>query len=165
MSDCTHLSDRMPAVARGASRWSSTDEAHLAACSDCAAEWALVRRTSVLGRSIEIRDPERITTVMLEALRTPAPRVRSGVLRWIAPVAIAAGLLLVLIRPRGEESPADSVALTLSLLPEAESLTEADLESVIRLIPAADPADRANAAALDSLNEDELTQMLKDIEG
>jgi hypothetical protein len=162
MSDCTLLSDRMPAVARGTVRWSAIDEAHLEACRDCSAEWQLVRRASVVGRSIEIRHPEAVAGGVLAALRAPAPPARTRVLRWIVPAAIAAALILVMLpRPRGEVPP-DSTGPVLSLLPEAESLTEAELAAVIRMLPAADPAD---VSGVDSLTEEELNDILKDMDG
>jgi len=51
--------------------------------------------------------------------------------------------------------------VTLSLLPEVETLSDAELETVIRLIPTAEPS----LGGVDSLSEDELDQMLQDLEG
>ena len=160
MSQCTQLSDRMPAVARGVARWSAAEEAHLASCADCASEWTLVRGTAVLGRRIAAPDVERITAGVLRALRTPQPSRPARVIRWGLPIALAASLVLLLVRPRGEPSP-DTASVTLSLLPEAETLSDSELESVLQLIPTAEP----NLGGIDSLSEDDLTQMLKDLEG
>lgn len=162
MSDCTRLSDRMPAVARGNARWSATEEAHLASCADCAFEWSLIGQVSGLGRSLPEPDTARLARAVLAVLRTPAPRQPARVERWVIPAALAAGLLLVLTLPRSGELPDASEAVALSLLPEVETLSDTELESVIRLIPATDPA---NLGGVDSLTEDELTQMLKDLEG
>lgn len=161
MSDCTQLSDLMPAAARGVVRWSAADEAHLATCRECAAEWELVRRTGDLGKSLEFPDPDALASAVLARLRVPAPAPRRRVLRWIIPVAVAASLVLVLVRP-GLESPEDPARVAFTLLPEAETLTEAELESVIRLIPAVEPVD---LRGVDSLTDEEFNEMLKDMEG
>jgi hypothetical protein len=161
MSDCTQLSDRMPAVARGAVRWNAIEEAHLETCRDCSGEWELVRRVSVIGRSIEIRHPDALVGGVLAALRAPAPPARNRVLRWLVPAAIAAGLMFVMLRPGGE-APTQPAGPAVSLLPEAESLTEAELAAVIRMLPAADPADLSGA---DSLTEEEINEILMDMEG
>ena len=163
MTPCTQLSDRMPEVAKGILRWSPSDEAHLAGCQDCLAEWDLVRRSGSLGMSMQAVNPGRVAGGVLAELRKPAPRPSSRLVRWAAPLALAAGWLLVLVlRPAPHNSLDDAGSVTLSLLPEAEGLSDAELESVIRLIPAADPAD---LRGVDSLSEEELNLMLEDLEG
>ncbi|HKP30810.1 MAG TPA: hypothetical protein VJU15_15465 [Gemmatimonadales bacterium] len=159
MNQCTRLSDRMPAVARGTERWSAAEEAHLGACGDCSSEWVLVGRAAGLGDSV-VLDIERVTGGVLSALRLPAPSRAAKVLRWALPVALAASLLLVLVRTRWTR-PTGPAAVTYSLLPEAESLSDSELESVLQLIPTAEP----NLGGVDSLSEDELTQIVKDLEG
>ena len=159
MTQCTQLSDRMPAVARGTARWSAVDEAHLTQCGDCAFEWALVRRTAGLGDSV-VLDIERVSGGVLSVLRAPVPSRTAKVARWAVPVALAASLLLVLVRTRGS-TPPEPAGVTLSLLPEVEALSDAELESVLQLIPAAEPG----LGGVDSLSEDELNQMVKDLEG
>jgi hypothetical protein len=78
------------------------------------------------------------------------------------PAALAAGLLVMLVRPRQTEVVNQGEhAMTLTLLPEAESLSDSELESLIRLIPVADPADVIDEAFTD----EELTAMLQDLEG
>jgi anti-sigma factor RsiW len=155
----------MPAIAHGLARWSPVDESHLAECADCAAEWTIVRAAAASGRSAaRSLDSARIADRVLESLRKPAPpRVASRLRRWAVPVALAAVLTLVFVRRRAPEAPDPQTAtVTLSLLPEAEVLSDAELESVIRLIPVADPAD---PGATDSLSDEELTTMLQDLEG
>jgi hypothetical protein len=63
MTQCTQLSDRMPAVAQGAARWSAVEEAHLTRCKDCLGEWTLVRRTAELGSTLPAPDLERLQPV------------------------------------------------------------------------------------------------------
>lgn len=159
MSQCTQLSDRMPAVAHGGDQWSPADEMHLTSCDDCRGEWTLVRRTAGLGSTLPAPDLERIAAGVLTVLRTPEPSRSPRLIRWAVPLALAAGLLLVLVRTR-DTTPAEPV-VALSLLPEAETLSDSELESVLQLIPIAEP----NLGGIDSLSEDDLNQMLKDSEG
>ena len=162
MTQCTQLSERMPEVAKAILRWSPADEVHLAGCPECLAEWDLVRRTASLGSSIPAIDAQRVASEVLAELRAPEPRPSSRFIRWATPLALAAGLILVLVLRLAQHSPDDAGAVTLSLLPEVEGLSDAELESVIRLIPAADPAD---LRGVDSLSEEELNLMLEDLEG
>lgn len=164
MTECTHLSDRMPAVARGTARWSAADEAHLGTCPDCAAEWSIVRDAARLGRGIEgSLDATRAALRVVAALQAPVPRpsaLRHA--RWAVPLALAAGLFLLLGRPNAPDGVVDSPSPELTLLPEAEALSEAELELVIRLLPVSDPASIGGA---ESLTDEELTLMLEDLEG
>jgi hypothetical protein len=72
----------MPAVALGRSRWSAAEEAHLASCADCRAEWNLVRLAGRLGASSpSMVDPEAIGAQVhrrLEDVRAGSRTVR----RW-----------------------------------------------------------------------------------
>lgn len=164
MTDCTHLSDRMPAVARGAARWSAADEAHFETCPDCAAEWSIVRGAARLGRGIEgSLDASRAAERVVTALQAPMPRpspLRHA--RWAVPLALAAGLFLFFGRPSAPAGVVDSEPLALTLLPEAEVLSDAELELVIRLLPVLEPA---NMGGAESLTDEELTLMLEDLEG
>jgi hypothetical protein len=150
----------MPAVAQGASRWSAVEAAHLTRCDDCLSEWKVVRRTAELGSTLPAPDVERIAAGVLTALRAPRPSRSARLVRWGVPLALAAGLLLVLVRTRAT-TPNEPAVVTLSLLPEVEALSDAELETVIQLIPRAEP----NLGGVDSLSEDELNQMLTDLEG
>ena len=164
MTECTRLSDRMPAVAQGLARWTADEESHLVRCADCTAEWALVRSASASGRKVvQALDAGRTAERVIAALRQPAvaPR-KTRVLRWAVPLALAASVVLLLLRPRAPEVPQGESGLTLSLLPEVETLSETDLESVIRLLPVEDPADLGDT---DSLTDEELNLMLQDFEG
>jgi hypothetical protein len=153
----------MPLVARGGSRWTAAEDSHLKSCAECAAEWGVVRGVAALGSDLHRSiDTARIAEGVLVSLRSPAPRPGwSRHARWAVPVAMAAGLLLMLVRPRDAEVVNEVEAVTLTLLPEAESLSDTDLESVIRLIPIADPAD----VGVEALTDEELTVMLQDLEG
>src|SRR6185437_16329344 len=64
MTTCTRLSDRMPDVAHGTSRWTELEERHLAECADCRAEWELVTAASRLGATLQPpADPVLFSTV------------------------------------------------------------------------------------------------------
>ena len=149
MSQCHQLSDRMPAAARGTARWSAADAAHLGGCDDCMREWQLVNRTAGLGRRLPDPDPDRIAASVLSALRRKEPSRSARVLRWALPLALAAGFLLVLVRTRGN-TPAEPAAVTLSLLPEAETLSDANSEPVVVSGGEETPAD---APAAEEKNE------------
>jgi len=164
MTDCTHLSDRMPAVARGTAHWSAADLSHLEICPDCAAEWGIVRGAVGLGRRAEAGfDASRVAARVAGAMEAPVSRPSAlRHLRWAVPLALAAGLFLYFGRPSGPDGLDHTEPEALTLLPEAEALSEAELELVIRLIPVADPVTPGDVV---ELTEEELTLMLEDLEG
>ncbi len=140
MTMCEALSDRMPAVAGGRDAWSVEEQAHLASCSDCSAEWKVVATASGLGRSV-IVDPQRLAPELLGRLREARRQDRRKVwVRRSAPVvglAIAAAALLVVL-PRGrEQGPAAPLPAAAALeagplqLAELEGATTADLVVVL----------------------------------
>lgn len=96
MTTCTQLSDRMPDVAHGTSRWTETEEHHLAACPDCRAEWELVTITSRLGAALpSLADPARVSAVLLERLARERQRTRLRARLWTAGgLAAAAAVIL-----------------------------------------------------------------------
>jgi hypothetical protein len=97
MTLCQQLSDRMPAVALGRSRWSAAEEAHLASCADCQAEWNLVQLAGRLGASSPWTvDPEvigaRVGRRLLDA-RAASRTVR----RWaVVGLGVAAAIAVAL---------------------------------------------------------------------
>jgi hypothetical protein len=96
MTTCTQLSDRMPDVAHGTSRWTETEERHLSACADCRAEWELVTAASRLGAALRSpADPARISTLLLERLAHERQRTRLRARLWTAAgLAAAAAVIL-----------------------------------------------------------------------
>lgn len=160
-----HLSDRMPDVAAGRIRWSVPEQQHLAECPDCAAEWRLVSTASALGSSVERSlDVEAIAgRVRTELGPGPAVRRRVRPEVWLVPLLAAAALILVLWRgPGSEPVPVDQAAAT-PLLPELETLSVAQLESMLQLLPSEPPAD--SLWSLEDLTEDEITAVLQNLEG
>jgi hypothetical protein len=161
---CEQLSDRMPAVARGMADWTPADEAHLRTCADCAAEWSLVRGATALGGNLGAFDAGRVADRVIAGLRAPVPR-RAAIrrLQWAVPVALAASLFLLLGRSRMTGgNGANPAAATVSLLPEADPLSDAELETVLRLLPSSEPVD---VGGPEDLNDEEVTQMMQDLEG
>lgn len=159
-----HLSDRMPDVAAGRIRWSVPEQQHLAECPDCAAEWRLVSTASVLGSSVERSlDVEAIAGRVRAELgpgqemqRRPRPAL------WLVPLLAAAALILVLWRGPGSEPVPVDQAETL-LLPELETLSVAQLESMLQLLPSEPPAD--SLWSLEDLTEEEISAVLQNLEG
>jgi hypothetical protein len=96
MTTCTQLSDRMPDVAHGTSRWTETEERHLAECADCRAEWELVTAASRLGAALRSpADPALLSTVLLERLARERQRTRMRARLWTA-VGLAAAAAVIL---------------------------------------------------------------------
>ena len=108
MTTCTQLSDRMPDVAHGTSRWTETEERHLATCADCRAEWELVTAASRLGAGLRSpADPALVSTLLLERLARERQRTRSRTRLWTAAglAAAAAVILAVWTAPRVATAP------------------------------------------------------------
>jgi hypothetical protein len=111
MTTCTQLSDRMPDVAHGTSRWTETEERHLATCADCRAEWELVTAASRLGGGLRSSaDPALVATLLLERLARERQRTRLRARLWTAAglAAAAAAILAVWTGPRTGHRPGDT---------------------------------------------------------
>jgi hypothetical protein len=96
MTTCTELSDRMPDVAHGTSRWTEMEERHLATCADCRAEWEVVAAASRLGAALRSpTDPALVATRLLERLARERQRTRLRARLWTAAgLAAAAAVIL-----------------------------------------------------------------------
>ena len=111
MTTCTQLSDRMPDVAHGTSRWTEMEEHHLAACADCRAEWELVTAASRLGSALPSpADPALLARLLLERLARERQRTRLRARLWTAAglAAVAAGILAVWTGARTGPRPGDT---------------------------------------------------------
>lgn len=160
-----HLSDRMPDVAAGKIRWSVPEQQHLVECPDCAAEWQLVSTASELGRSVERSlDVEAIAGRVKAGLSAGPPmRRRRRPLVWLVPSLAAAALILAVWGgPGNAPAPVNQVAET-QLLPELETLSVAQLESMLQLLPSEPPAD--SLWSLEDLTEEEISSVLQNLEG
>ena len=194
MMPCTSLSDRMPEVALGRSRWTAEEERHLAACADCGAEWALVSAASRLAPRIPMaRSAEEIAQRALGRIRVDQAAARMRKRGWSA-VGVAAAATVALViwsqrtgptptAPRGPDtnpaplatrppSPApsrsagtESADAPLELaLPELDSLPEEALDSILRAVD--DPLARAgDETSLDDAGDLELERALAGLEG
>jgi anti-sigma factor RsiW len=106
MTDCPNaeMRDRLPLLEAGrldpAAR--AAVEAHVAACADCAAELALLRRVRAVTARTPVVDAGRIAAAVRDAARL-APRRRTQLAarpawsRWRVPAAAAAALLAALV--------------------------------------------------------------------
>ncbi|HEY0351736.1 MAG TPA: hypothetical protein VGC48_06410, partial [Gemmatimonadales bacterium] len=101
MTPCTSLSDRMPEVALGRSRWSEEEARHLAGCADCRAEWAVVRAGQALGASLPATDPAVTAARLRERLAAERRRTRTRIV-WTTGLAAAAALALAVWPSRGK---------------------------------------------------------------
>ena len=97
MIPCQQLSERMPAVALGRSRWNATEEAHLASCADCQAEWNLIQIAGRLGASSPpLVDPE-VTSAKVRRRLEYARAGRRAVRRWtLVGLGVAAAIAVAL---------------------------------------------------------------------
>ena len=131
MTTCTQLSERMPDVAHGTSRWAEIEERHLAECADCRAEWELVTAASRLGATLQPpADPALLSTVLLERLAREHQRTRLRARLWTAAglAAAAAVILAVWTGPRTTSRPGDAAggaAPRVATTPVAPSPSEA----------------------------------------
>lgn len=128
MSMCEACSDRMPAVASGQSDWMAEERSHLASCSECAAEWALVGVASRLGRDVTVDIESQLPQVLdrvREAKRSDRRRVWVRRSVQLGGLAIAAVLLLVMV-PRWTETAVQSSPVGVPAGPAELQLAELD---------------------------------------
>ena len=175
MTTCTQLSDRMPEVALGRARWTAGDEEHLAGCTDCRAEWAIVLAASRLGASLPVADPARTASRALERLREARARSRSRArLAMIAGLAAAAVVALAVWAGRGGRGAAPGertvpapapVATTPTVpaptAPAADTQAQHPPEPRLAQGPAARAAVEIPLPELDSLPAEVLDSMLQ----
>jgi anti-sigma factor RsiW len=169
MSDCTRLSDRMPAVAQGRAEWTVAETRHLGDCRACREEWELVLVTSRLGEGILFsRDPTPTTQAVLHRLSHEGRRPRRRVwgLAGLAAAAIVAAVWIASAYPPAAPSETGSVMAGLQLpLPELESLQPAELDSVLQTMDEPAIGSTVEDPDLDDLDGDELQRVLDSWEG
>ena len=136
MTPCERLSDRMPAVARGG-EWTAAEAAHLAACGDCSAEWALIRSAQALGTDIAAGlSSHEVTARVLGRVRAERAAARDR-RRGFAMAGLAAAAAVALTiwtwspEGAGRRAPLDVASADLSL-PELDSLRAPELETLLR---------------------------------
>jgi anti-sigma factor RsiW len=166
MTLCDRLSDRMPLVALGRERWTAEEEAHLAACPGCAAEWTLLRAAGRIGDAAPrlAQGPDLAAAVLRRLREAPAPSPARRVPRWAIGVAAAAAVSFAVWtggsrRDTAVVPPPDSVASM------ADQLGAAELDS---LLDDDDPVagwSMLEMPGMGDLDEDELEQVLRTWEG
>jgi hypothetical protein len=167
MTPCQQLSDRMPVVALGRSRWSAAEEAHLTSCVDCQAEWNLVLAAGRLGALAPPGvDPEVTSAEVRRRLaeeRAGGRRIR----RWaLVGVGVAAALAVafwtgrpaprrsVAARPPapaaspGPARPSDSVAKPPASAPSPSPGARADSPRLDLPVPGIDDLSDSDLGAL-----------------
>jgi hypothetical protein len=171
---CEQLSDRMPAVARREKSWTPEEQAHLAGCPDCQAEWELVSVTAGLGADLAADlDAHHVTERVLGRLREErlAGKRRIG---WTITGLVAAAMvaLTVLVgrpglRPGHLPAAPRGVDVAQLPLPELDGLGTPELEAVLRSLdtPIGTTVQAADTTDLDSLDAPELEQVLDALEG
>lgn len=167
MTTCEALAEQMPAVARGEARWDPAALDHLASCPACAAEWRVVVAAVELGRATPAIDAERVGRVVLRRLasagdRSHRIRRRLGAVAGIAAAAIA----LLLWSPRRPAPGGPDAPVAPIFLPELDSLTAVQLESVLGAVDPPFGAVRTfDAPDLNGLSNDQLSDVLHALEG
>jgi hypothetical protein len=139
MGECALLSDRMPAVALGRSKWSSEQAEHLERCAACSAEWKLVQVSSQLGQTLDTRHhPAATAQVVLRRLGRRENEARSRRTVWgfaaLASAAAAAALIWAGWTTRApDRATRTPMVATLQIqLPELDDLLPAELNAVLQ---------------------------------
>jgi len=163
MTPCTALSDRMPDVALGRSRWTEDEARHLADCADCRAEWAVVGATARLGASLHSAIDPAATAGRLRdrlAAERTRRRVRTRVILG-AGLAAAAGLTLAVWPGRGRPSgPVLAPAPVPVAGAPAPGQAQGDTTTVAGP-PSVNPGPELPLPELDSLPAEALDSMLR----
>lgn len=132
---CADLSERMPAVALGRSRWTEAEAAHLQGCMECRREWAVVSAGAAVGAGAPV-DADAVAARVVARLRAE-PRVRSlRPLGWVAGLAAAAALLLFVVPRRGPVTPAQAEAEFVVEVPGLGGLADDGLAEVLETLDA-----------------------------
>lgn len=167
MIECEAMRERMPGMASGTVEWTDADAAHLAACTDCALEWRVLKATAALPAR-PVLDVERIAAEVTRRLReAPAEPVVVRRLPWrgavIGLLAAAASVALILSAPQLKRQSPDGVggATALAILPELQGLDDSELELLLQSLgPTASDAAPGLVPHLEDLTDRELEQLL-----
>lgn len=161
---CQELSDRMPAVAGGATTWSAEEAAHLRTCDDCRAEWTVVSAGRGVGADTKV-DADALAARVLHRLRTEPVVRRFPRRRWMIGLAAAAVIAIVLLParlPRGPAAPlSNGTTAPLAVdLPGLGALGAEDLAAVLESLESSwTETSTSDAPSLDDLDPRELERM------
>jgi len=167
---CETLRERMPDVAHGAGTWTGAEEAHLAGCAECAAEWRVVRTALRLGDPTARRvNPGRLAAAVAAGVARERRMSRWKRAGWLTGLAAAAAVALVVWRgstPTDTPAVAGTVAEYLLPLAELESLDETQLQAVLDALdgPLGDGGS-AGGPTLGDLTDTQLERVLRSLEG
>lgn len=170
MTECRRLSDRIPNVVRGLSRWTTEETGHLAACAACRAELELVTAVRRLGeRTPPLSTPRTIAVAVLDRLAEHRSS-RRRFWKYIGVGAAAAGVAALLWSGAVETDPStpreSAVAAAEITLPELEPLDTVELDSLLEAMDSAALGWSAlDEPTLGELDADELEQVLGTWEG
>jgi hypothetical protein len=172
MTICEQLSERMPAVAHGAAAWTAEEQAHLAGCADCHAEWDLVAAASRLGLDVAAGlDAHHVSERVLGRLRVERGR-RGRRVGWAVGGLAAAAAVLIAVwpgRPVGRVAApvAAPVAAAAFPLPELDSLATPELQAVLDSLNGSlgSTVQSVDTGDLDDLTAQELQHVLDGMEG
>jgi len=161
-------------VARHEASWSAEEQAHLAACPDCQAEWELVSVATDLGADVAgDLDVHHVTERVLGRLRADR-HGRSRRMGWaVTGIAAAAAVMLAVWagRPGQPLGPVSHRPVGVDVaqlpLPELDSLGTPELEAVLQSLdaPIGTSVETVDSTELDSLETPELQQVLDGLEG
>lgn len=166
MTDPTHLSDRMPAVAAQRDTWSPAELAHLAGCAECRSEWVLVRSGHALGEEFRYEpDPDAIADAVAGRLREPVAPVGHRRRWWAAGLAAASVALFLWGGRMHDRLPpaADGGELHSAFaMPELDSLSTGELKDVLDSFDSPLSERRGvGAQGLGDLTDQELERVLR----
>lgn len=173
MTDCSSLSDRMPAVVLGRAEWTPQEMQHLQECRACRHEWEVVHAAGRLGRRREVViDTEAVANTVLQRLRDEPERTHFRRRTWAVSGLAAAAAITIAVwtgNPAATTRQNSSLA-TAQLeipLPELESLQAAELDTVLQAMD--EPNNLRDSGdeepELSDLNSDELQRVLDTWEG
>jgi hypothetical protein len=169
MTDCLRLSDRIPDVAHGRSRWTPEEASHLAQCAHCRAELALVHAVMGLGEQAPVPgNPSAMTSAVLARVADDRRIHRRARWAWGVGAGAAAAIVVSLWVENGGEPPSQPVAAASAeiALPELEPLETAELDSLLRAMDGPTMGWSAlDQPSLGDLEPDELEQVLGTWEG
>lgn len=160
---CQDLSDRMPAVARGAASWGPAEAEHLRSCADCRTEWAVVTAGAVVAQGVG-PDVDALAARVLQRLGTEPAARRHRPLRWVVGIAAAAAAVaLVLLPSRPAPTPSAPSAVPFAGgVPGLDAVDAADLQLILDAVDAPwTETSTVDTPSLDDLNDQELARVAR----
>ncbi len=172
MTHCESIQDRIPLVANGLAEWDTAEAAHVASCPECSAEWRTVMLARQLGDAAARRiDPARVSSAVLLRLASQRRATRWKRGGWLAGLAAAAALVLMVRAGSRHPSEAADTSQTVTAalhvpLAELETLDAEELESVLNGLDEPLGSGAApDTPHLGDLDDQQLERVLRSLEG